>query len=429
MHKNTIADAVHNLLRLHEPKAVARQHALGGRPVPGLFLICADADRALQIASECVREREREVSNELVLVRDPDTLATELRQTIRRANEEEKSAPALVRVLMFPYRMVSMAGISGLLRVALSDRCIVVVMADEHGPPGSLSTLLEVTRVARTHDSAAGGGGGGGSAVGAAADWTALGGLHAVKQRLRVALEWPRTHGDTMARLGVRASRGVLLHGPPGCGKTSLVRGVAAVGGAHFVALAPADVYSCYVGEAERRVRAVFAEARARAPAILFLDEIDATAGARSTESGGGGGTDVSRRVLATLLTEMDGVSACAGVTVVAATNRLDAVDDALKRPGRFDDVVHVPLPDDDDRRQILQYWMSGTGKAKGRVAGDFDLEWLVQRTQGCSAAHITGICKEAALAAAREVWSGISSCKKPCVEKRHLEWALESAR
>lgn len=253
-------------------------------------------------------------------------------------------------------------------------------------------------------------------------EWGGVGGLSETKRRLRSALLWPSRHGSTLARLGARASRGVLLHGPPGCAKTTLVRAAAAASGARFVSLSPADVYSCFLGEAERIVRDAFAAAREAAPCILFLDEVDAIAGSRdSVAAGSGGGVGVGQRVLATLLTEMDGVASAPGVVVVAATNRLEAVDDALRRPGRFDDVLEVPLPDETARRDILSIHCEGVA-----VAGDVDLDELARRTDGLSGADLRGLCKEAALAAAREMWEGaadgiLERVGKVCVQRRHF--------
>ncbi|KAJ1722961.1 hypothetical protein LPJ53_002676 [Coemansia erecta] len=242
-----------------------------------------------------------------------------------------------------------------------------------------------------------------------AARWDDVQGLAAVSLRLRQAVEWPVARKEAMRRLGVRAPRGVLLHGPPGCSKTTLVRALAGESRAAFFALSGASVYSAFVGESERRVRAVFAQARAARPAVVFLDEIDAMVGRRSGGGGGsgsgGGGDEVRERVVATLLNEMDGVDGAAdsdgsGVLVVAATNRIDLVDAALLRPGRFDRVLYVPPPDEHARADILRARVAAMPSADSSVA--VDVAELARRTGGFSGADLANLCREAAMIALR---------------------------
>jgi len=176
-----------------------------------------------------------------------------------------------------------------------------------------------------------------------------------VKLELTKALDWPVLRADAMRRLNLRPPRGILMHGPPGCSKTTLARSVAAKSGHAFFTLSGADVYSPFVGDAERTVREVFAKARLALPAVVFLDEIDALVGKRGmTQGEGDEASSVQSRVLSTLLNEMDGLVAAHGLLVLAATNRVDMVDAALLRPGRFDRVINVPLPDAHDKRLIL---------------------------------------------------------------------------
>ncbi|KAJ1844467.1 hypothetical protein LPJ73_005163, partial [Coemansia sp. RSA 2703] len=235
------------------------------------------------------------------------------------------------------------------------------------------------------------------------ARWADVQGLADVSLRLRQAVEWPVARRAAMQRLGVRAPRGVLLHGPPGCSKTTLVRALAGESRAAFFALSGASVYSAFVGESERRVRGVFAQARAARPAVVFLDEIDAMVGRRSGGGGGGGGGDeVRERVVATLLNEMDGVDGAAGdggVLVVAATNRIDLVDNALLRPGRFDRVLYVPPPDECARGDILRARLAGMPQD---AAAAVDVAALAQRTCGFSGADLANLCREAAMVALR---------------------------
>jgi transitional endoplasmic reticulum ATPase len=185
-----------------------------------------------------------------------------------------------------------------------------------------------------------------------------IGGLARVKQQLRQALEWPLQFGETFRVLGLRPPRGIVLYGPPGCAKTTLVRAMAASTSAAFLPLDTARLYSCFVGEAERILRALFSRARANRPCVLFLDEIDAMVhkrGMTSSSANASGAQSLEARILSTLLNEMDGMQSSAGVLVVAATNRLDLLDEALLRPGRFDNIVYVPPPDAQARTDILR--------------------------------------------------------------------------
>jgi transitional endoplasmic reticulum ATPase len=185
-----------------------------------------------------------------------------------------------------------------------------------------------------------------------------IGGLSRVKQQLRQALEWPLQFGETFRVLGLRPPRGIVLYGPPGCAKTTLVRAMAASTSAAFLPLDTARLYSCFVGEAERILRALFSRARANRPCVLFLDEIDAMVhkrGMTSSSASASGAQSLEARILSTLLNEMDGMQSSAGVLVVAATNRLDLLDEALLRPGRFDNIVYVPPPDAQARTDILR--------------------------------------------------------------------------
>lgn len=228
-----------------------------------------------------------------------------------------------------------------------------------------------------------------------AARWEDVGGQAEAKASVRAALEWPLTRAAAMRRLGVRGARGVLLHGPPGCAKTLLARAVATSLDATFLYLSGASVYSALVGEAEATVRSLFATARACAPALVFLDELDALVGDRARASDGG--DSVQQRVLSTLLTELDGVEASEGVVLIGATNRKDLLDAALLRPGRLDAHIHVGLPDADARADVLRVH---TGRMP--LARDVDLVALAARAHGLSGADLAQLCVQAALAALR---------------------------
>ena len=234
--------------------------------------------------------------------------------------------------------------------------------------------------------------------------WDAIGGVPDVKRRLRRAIEWPLTRAAAYRRLGVVAPRGVLLHGPPGCAKTSLARAAAGASGVSFHYLSGAALYSPYVGEAERQLRELFSLGRACAPALIFLDELDAIVGNRGGGGGGGGGgsggcgESVQLRVLSTLLNEMDGIAPAAQLVVIGATNRLDTIDAALLRPGRFDELIHVPLPDGAGRAEVLRVHTRTMP-----LAPAVHLDSLAARCEAWSGAQLAGMCREAAMQALRE--------------------------
>ncbi|KAG2494237.1 hypothetical protein HYH03_007592 [Edaphochlamys debaryana] len=229
--------------------------------------------------------------------------------------------------------------------------------------------------------------------------WDDVGGLEDVKRRLRQAVEWPLRHADAFERLGLAAPRGVLLHGPPGCSKTTLARAAATASGATLLAMSCAQLFSMYVGEGEAALRDAFKRARMAAPAILFLDEVESVAGKRE-EGGGGsaGGPDAGLRLLTTLLTEMDGIELAAGVLVLGATNRPGALDPALLRPGRFSTHLYVPPPDEPGRAAALAVHCR-----RLPLGADVDLGGLAARTEGYTGAELAAVCREAALAALRE--------------------------
>lgn len=179
-----------------------------------------------------------------------------------------------------------------------------------------------------------------------ATSWDDIGGMDEIKEKLQQLVLWPLQHPDTFARFNLPVCSGLLLYGPPGCAKTSLVRALACSARTSFVSLNGAELYSSFLGEAEAMIRAVFKQARASVPAIIFIDEIDVIVGKRDGDGGTTSDGGVQERVLAMLLNEMDGMEGAQGVIVIGATNRRDMIDSALLRPGRLGTHLCIPLPD-----------------------------------------------------------------------------------
>jgi transitional endoplasmic reticulum ATPase len=220
-----------------------------------------------------------------------------------------------------------------------------------------------------------------------------VGDMEATKQALTEAILWPLQHPDTFTRLGVDPPHGVLLYGPPGCGKTFVVRALAGSGRVSVHAVKGAELMDKWVGSSERAVRDLFQRARDSAPSLVFLDEIDALAPRRGQSFDSG----VTDRVVAALLTELDGVNPLRDVVVVGATNRPELIDPALTRPGRLETLVFVEPPDADARRQILRV----AGKSVP-LHDDVDLDALAADLDGYSAADCVALLREAALTAMR---------------------------
>jgi len=225
--------------------------------------------------------------------------------------------------------------------------------------------------------------------------WEDVGGLAKVKQQLREAVEWPLKSRETFDKMGITPPRGVLLFGPPGCGKTLLGRAVATESEANFISIKGPEIFSKWVGESEKAVREVFRKARTAAPAVIFFDEIDAMVPRRGL---GYADSGVSERVISQLLTEMDGLVSLQNVVVIGATNRPDIVDPAILRPGRFDRLIYVPAPEEQSRLRILEIYTKNMP-----LSDDVDLEGLAQATKGYSGADLEALCREAAMMSLRK--------------------------
>jgi len=224
--------------------------------------------------------------------------------------------------------------------------------------------------------------------------WEDIGGQASLKQKLKQAVEWPLKHPEAFIRMGISPPRGLLMYGPPGCSKTMVAKALAKESGLNFLSVKGPELFDKYVGESERAVREIFRRARAAAPAVVFFDEIDALASERGGQKGISKSSGVGDRVLAQMLTEIDGVQQLNGVIVIAATNRPDMVDKALLRPGRMDRMVYVPLPDTATRMEIFKLRLA-------KMPVDWDsvsLKHLVDSTSGFSGAEVVAVCHEAAM-------------------------------
>ena len=221
-----------------------------------------------------------------------------------------------------------------------------------------------------------------------------IGGLEEEIKQVREMIELPLKYPELFEKIGVEAPKGVLLHGPPGTGKTLLAKAVANETNANFFTLSGPEIMSKYYGQSEENLREIFKEASENAPSIIFIDEIDSIAPKREETHG-----DVERRVVAQLLALMDGLEERGKVVVIGATNRINAIDPALRRPGRFDREIEIGIPDVKGRREILTIHTRGMPLAK-----DVDLDKIAEITHGYSGADIAALCKEAAIRALRRV-------------------------
>jgi transitional endoplasmic reticulum ATPase len=255
-------------------------------------------------------------------------------------------------------------------------------------------------------------------------EWTDVGGLEDVKRELQEAVEWPLRYPDLYGALSHTLTKGILLHGPSGTGKTLLAKAVATESEANFISVKGPELISKWVGESERGIREIFRRARQASPCVVFFDEIDSIAGIRGGMGGaeggssGSGGTD---RMLSQLLTEMDGVREMTGVVVIAATNRGDMIDPALLRPGRFDKIIYVPNPDAATRVKILE--IHTKGKPVGR---DIDLTKIAKGSEGFSGADVAAVTNTAISLVLHEF---LQKYPRPEEATKHSSEALVSQR
>ncbi|MHA1557553.1 MAG: CDC48 family AAA ATPase [Candidatus Heimdallarchaeota archaeon] len=230
-----------------------------------------------------------------------------------------------------------------------------------------------------------------------------IGGLGGQIRRIREMVELPMKHPELFHKLGIDPPKGVLLHGPPGCGKTLIAKAVANESTSHFVVINGPEIMSKFYGESEHRLRQIFKDASAKAPSIIFIDELDAIASKRAEVTG-----EVERRVVAQLLALMDGMVSRGEVMVIGATNRPNAIDPALRRPGRFDREIEIGVPDRDGRREILLIHSRGMPLAK-----DVNLDLIAEKTHGYVGADLQALCRESAMKCLRRFLPDIDDAEQ----------------
>ena len=254
--------------------------------------------------------------------------------------------------------------------------------------------------------------------------WDDIGGLQGVKEELAEAIEWPLKHADLFLEADVKSPKGILLYGPPGTGKTMIAKAVATTSEANFISVKGPELLSKWVGESEKGVREIFRKARQAAPCIVFFDELDAVA---PTRGGSDGDSHVTERVISQMLTEMDGLEDLKGVVVIGATNRPDMIDEALLRPGRFDRLLEVPVPDREARMQIFQ--IHTRNKPLDRSVS---LDKLVEMTDGYTGADVAALVNAAAMSAIKQhIDSGKKSNTKEKlkISMTHFEAAMQKVK
>merc|ERR1712193_401463 len=270
--------------------------------------------------------------------------------------------------------------------------------------------------------------------------WADIGGLEKVKAEIRETIQYPLEYPEQYEKFGMNPSKGILFYGPPGCGKTLLAKAVANECQANFISIKGPELLTMWFGESEANVREVFDKARQAAPCVLFFDELDSIAKARGGSTGGDAG-GASDRIINKVLTEMDGMGAKKNVFIIGATNRPDIIDPAVLRPGRLDQLMYIPLPDEGSRLSIFK-----ANLRKSPVDPQVDIEHLARVTKGFSGADLTEICQRACKLAIREciakdiehekerIDQGLEGMDEeydpvPYIRKDHFEEAMKYAR
>lgn len=245
--------------------------------------------------------------------------------------------------------------------------------------------------------------------------WEDIGGLEEIKDELKEAVEWPLRYPKLFEKAGIRPLNGILLFGPPGCGKTLLAKAIANESESNFISIKGPEIFSKWVGESEKAVREIFRKARQAAPSIIYFDEIDAiTSGRGQSES-----THTFASIVNQVLVEMDGIENRKGIVIIASTNRPDIVDPAFLRPGRFDRLIYVKAPDEESRLKILEVHSQNMP-----LAEDISLRKIAQQTDGFSGADLENICREAGMEAIREKMTALET-----IELKHFERAMDKIK
>jgi transitional endoplasmic reticulum ATPase len=248
--------------------------------------------------------------------------------------------------------------------------------------------------------------------------WDDIGGLSEVKEELQEAIEWPLKYPEIFAHMNTEPPKGVLLYGPPGTGKTMLAKAVANESEANFISIKGPEVLSKWVGESERAVREVFRKARQASPTIIFFDELDSVTPVRGSSCGS---SQVTERVISQILTELDGLEELKDVVVIGATNRLDIVDPALLRPGRFDRLLEVPVPDLDARKEILKIHLT-----KKPLAKDVKIDTLAEKTEGYSGADLASLANTTSLQVIKQHITKSKTVKKAKEDLKDLKISMK---
>ncbi|MFX1589477.1 MAG: AAA family ATPase, partial [Promethearchaeota archaeon] len=245
--------------------------------------------------------------------------------------------------------------------------------------------------------------------------WEDIGGLEEIKQELREAVEWPLKYPKLFEKAGIRPLNGILLFGPPGCGKTLLAKAIATESQSNFIAIKGPEIFSKWVGESEKAVREIFRKARQAAPSIIYFDEIDAISSGRGAYET----THTFASIVNQILVEMDGIENRKGIVIIASTNRPDIVDPAFLRPGRFDRLIFVEAPDYEARLKILNVHTKFMP-----LSETISLNSIAQKTEGYSGADLENVCREAGMQAIREKMTTLDR-----IEKKHFEFALSKIK